>query len=116
MLNDLIEKHSKLLTSFCKKLCSNNDDAQDLFQETWIRVINGFSKYKKDLPFENWLLSICANSYKNLIRAKKSRPKSMSINDETDLINNLPDVNQEDFMRKIELKQLIDELKPKHKL
>ena len=42
--------------------------ANDLFQETWIKVIRNFKKFDETRDFGKWVSAICTNTYKNMCR------------------------------------------------
>lgn len=71
-MNPDIEKfvtlYSRDLTKLCMNLCSNLQDAEDLFQDTWAKAIRYFDKYDSSKPFDKWLFSICVNTYKNNLK------------------------------------------------
>ena len=69
-----VAEHEKTLTRLCVKLCRNLSDAEDLYQETWCRVVDKIHLYDESLPFLPWLFSICVNTYRNAHKKAKSRP------------------------------------------
>lgn len=71
-INTLINKHKTPLYNLCFKLTLNRSDADDLFQETWIKV--GKSLEKVDYKyFRQWLFRVCINQYKDNYRKEKRR-------------------------------------------
>ena len=64
-INNYIIMYQERLTKFCCNLCGNYNDADDLFQETWLKVIRYYDKYDKSKDFGKWLFKICINTYKN---------------------------------------------------
>lgn len=71
MLDDYIEKHGRRLYGLCRTLCQNPDDADDLYQDTWLKVHQKFDRYNPEYEFEGWLTRICVNTYKDHWRKKK---------------------------------------------
>lgn len=71
MLDDYIEKHGRRLYGLCRTLCQNPDDADDLYQDTWLKVHQKFDRYNPEYEFEGWLTRICVNTYKDQWRKKK---------------------------------------------
>jgi len=61
-----VEQHGAALSRLCSALCGNQADAQDLYQETWLKVIRFIGQYDDERPFDKWLFTICANSYRNM--------------------------------------------------
>lgn len=71
MIDSKIEKYGKRLYGLCLSLCRNPDHAQDLYQETWLRVIQKLDQYDNRLEFEGWLTRICVNLYRDQLRKRK---------------------------------------------
>ena len=55
-------------------LAGNRQDAEDLYQETWLKAYRGYATYRDAEPFEAWLAAICANAYRDGLRYRKKRP------------------------------------------
>jgi RNA polymerase sigma-70 factor (ECF subfamily) len=71
VIDSKIEKYGKRLYGLCLSLCRNPDHAQDLYQETWLRVIQKLDQYDNRLEFEGWLTRICVNLYRDQLRKRK---------------------------------------------
>ena len=71
VLDEYIEKHGRRLYGLCRTLCQNPVDADDLYQETWLKVHQKFDQYNPEYEFEGWLTRICVNIYKDQLRKKK---------------------------------------------
>lgn len=67
-IEKFISLYSRDLTKLCLNLCGNVHDAEDLFQDTWIKVYRYIDKYDSSKPFDKWLFSICVNTYKNNLK------------------------------------------------
>lgn len=67
----LIERYKNSLYKLCCHLTLNRYDADDLFQETWVRLVKNICYYDEIKPFAAWLYSICTNLYKDRYRSKK---------------------------------------------
>ncbi len=64
-----ITLYGKDLTRLCMSLCNSRDDAEDLYQSTWEKVMRHFRRYNKEKPFDKWLFSICVNTYKDMVKS-----------------------------------------------
>ncbi|MEX1376060.1 MAG: sigma-70 family RNA polymerase sigma factor [Eubacteriales bacterium] len=71
-INTLINKHKTQLYNLCFKLTLDRNDADDLFQETWIKVSRYIHKADNE-HFKQWLFRICINQYKDNYRKEKRR-------------------------------------------
>src|SRR5690348_10840294 len=57
-LNDLMERHAEKLFQFLWRMVGNEDDANDLAQETFVRVFRSCKSFKIDQKFSAWLYAI----------------------------------------------------------
>jgi RNA polymerase sigma-70 factor (ECF subfamily) len=70
-LTCLIEVYRDDLYKFCRHLTLNLQDAEDLFQEVWMRVIRKLEMYDPERPFKNWLFKVTFNIYQDRYRKWK---------------------------------------------
>lgn len=64
-LTTLIEKHQPFIYNFAWKLTGNTSDAEDLTQETLIKIISNLSSYKQESSFTTWAYRIAKNHFLN---------------------------------------------------
>lgn len=74
MIDQYIRQYGKRLYGLCLSLCANSFDADDLYQETWIKVVKNISQYDSSKEFEPWLTKICVNTYRNVLRRLARSP------------------------------------------
>jgi RNA polymerase sigma-70 factor, ECF subfamily len=67
----LIGIYRKRLFSYLLRRCGNRELAEDLFQETLIRVWKNLHKYNEHQKFSTWLFSIAHNLTIDAYRKKK---------------------------------------------
>ena len=99
MVDYYITRHGRKLFGLCMTLCANTDDAEDLYQDTWIKVIENISKYDETRDFEPWITRICVNTYRNKLRRFVRSPiwNGFASSEEKDaLINSIPAPMPED--------------------
>ena len=70
-LDRLIEQHQHRLYRYLLFLTGNPALAEDLFQETWIRVLERGGQYNAKSKFESWLFAIARNLVIDASRRKK---------------------------------------------
>lgn len=100
MLNEYIEKYGKRLYGLCRTLCTNKEDADDLYQETWLKVHKKIHHYNPEFEFLGWVTRICVNTYKDQYRKRKLSLvfDFFSSPEEKDLIlNSAAEEEKEDF-------------------
>lgn len=71
MFDNYIEQHGRRLFGLCCRLCASTEEAQDLYQETWLRALANFHRYDPEREFEPWISRICVNCYRNQLRKRK---------------------------------------------
>ena len=68
MIDQYIRQYGKRLYGLCLTLCTNSFDADDLYQDTWLKAVKNISQYDESREFEPWLTRICVNTYRNRLR------------------------------------------------
>jgi RNA polymerase sigma-70 factor (ECF subfamily) len=58
LLDELIVKYQHRLLRYLMYLSGNREQAEDLFQEVWMRVLMRGSQYNGQARFETWLFTI----------------------------------------------------------
>jgi RNA polymerase sigma-70 factor (ECF subfamily) len=71
LLDQLIEQYQHRLYRYLLFLTGNPALAEDLFQETWIRVLERGHQYNAKSKFESWLFAIARNLVIDASRRKK---------------------------------------------
>lgn len=74
LIDKYIRQYGKRLYGLCLSLCVNPFDDDDLYQETWIKVVKNISQYDSSKEFEPWLTKICVNTYRNVLRRLARSP------------------------------------------
>lgn len=74
MIDHYIRQYGKRLYGLCITLCANSFDADDLYQDTWLKVVKNISQYDPTQEFEPWLTKICVNTYRNTLRRIMKSP------------------------------------------
>lgn len=74
MIDQYIQQYGRRLYGLCRSLCADPFDADDLYQETWLRVVKHISKYDPSREFEPWLTRICVNTYRSILRRLAKSP------------------------------------------
>jgi RNA polymerase sigma-70 factor (ECF subfamily) len=76
LLDRLIVQYQHRLFRYLLHLTGNQPLAEDIFQETWIRVLERGTQYDSRYKFEAWLVSIARNLVLDNLRRKS--PKTFS--------------------------------------
>lgn len=74
MIDNYINQYGKRLYGLCLTLCAHSTEADDLYQETWMKVVKNITQYDRSREFEPWLTQICVNIYRNSLRRLARSP------------------------------------------
>jgi RNA polymerase sigma-70 factor (ECF subfamily) len=69
----LVERHSRALFRVTYRMTQNEQDAEDLVQETFLRAYKQIHRFDGRSAFGTWLHRIAVNCSLDLIRVRKSR-------------------------------------------
>ncbi len=73
-LNDLMDRYATPLFHFLARMVGNEDDANDLAQETFVRVFKSRESFRPNENFSAWLFTIAANLARNHFRWRSRHP------------------------------------------
>lgn len=74
VIDPYIERYGERLYGLCRALCASRADADDLYQETWLRAVRSFARYDPARPFAPWITRICVNVYRSQLRRRALSP------------------------------------------
>ncbi len=72
LLESLIERYHYRLFRYLLFLTGRRDVAEDVFQETWVRVLEKGRLYDGRTKFESWLFTVARNLFIDLTRRRKA--------------------------------------------
>ena len=70
LLDHLIEQYHYRLFRYLQSLTGNREAAEDLFQETWIRVLERGHQYNAKWKFGTWLFTIARHLFVDNLRRR----------------------------------------------
>jgi RNA polymerase sigma factor (sigma-70 family) len=71
--NRLISKYEKKVYYHVRRLVINHDDANDVTQETFIKVWKNLDQFKRESQLFTWIYRIATNEAISFLRKKKNR-------------------------------------------
>lgn len=89
----LVERHSRALFRLTFRMTANQQDAEDLVQETFLRAYKQLHRFDHRAAFGTWLHRIAANCSLDLLRSRKSREAQTTVahgDTEFDLLDSTP--------------------------
>ena len=98
----------------CLRYSNNRSDAEDIFQDGFIKVFEQIKQYKGEGSFEGWMRRIFIHLALERIR----RQKKFQFVDELDQINNLEDISSEiqPLLSLDKLNEFVKELPERYRL
>ena len=90
----LFDGYKKRVINYCYRFSGNHAIAEELAQETFIRVYRGASRYRPKAKFSTWLFKIATNVCLNELRKPLYRNKIESIDQEGDERSEIQDKNR----------------------
>jgi RNA polymerase sigma-70 factor (ECF subfamily) len=72
--DELYAMHNAPIYRFARALAGDAGDAEDLFQETWLRAVRAYPQAGEGQgDFKAWLFAIAANAHRDSLRRKRVR-------------------------------------------
>lgn len=72
----LVEKYKRLVYRVAIQITKNHEDANDVMQDTFLKVYESIHSFRKDAAFETWLYRIVVNHATNLVKRRERRRES----------------------------------------
>jgi len=69
----LVERHMKQAYNLAYGFLNDHDDAEDVAQESFVRVFRSLNTFRADAEFSTWLYRIVHNVALNRLRQRKAR-------------------------------------------
>src|SRR3984893_19492237 len=69
----LVERHSRSVFRLAFRMTGNEQDAEDVVQESFLRAYRPLGRFESRANFGTWLYRIAANCSVDLMRAKQAR-------------------------------------------
>ncbi|MCL5985175.1 MAG: sigma-70 family RNA polymerase sigma factor [Actinobacteria bacterium] len=105
----LIIRYQGKIFNFSMRFLDNRDDAFDVTQETFLRMIRGAVQFRGESKFSTWLFSIAANLARDKIKARKIFIEISNDDDDSEIFDFSSDYDLEEaVINKIDGQSLID--------
>jgi RNA polymerase sigma-70 factor (ECF subfamily) len=73
-VRDFVDGFGPALLTFLARLAGSRADAEDLFQEVCLRVLDGLGRYQHAGRFRAWIFAIAANAARDHARRRRPPP------------------------------------------
>ncbi len=91
-LAPLIGKYKRMVHRLAMQITRNHEDANDVMQETFIKVYHSIHTFRQEAAFETWVYRIAVNESLNFVKRRKRRRESPLVTTEESEFH--PDVRQ----------------------
>jgi len=127
VIDDFIKKYSDKGFFFAYSLCNDYEEAKEMVQESFYRVLSKLDQYDQNQPLDNWYLAILRHLYYDGLRKYEYRHGGSLDVDwqrprEDSLADRLPDPNEEALLDRLErqeegqaVRDAVDSLNVEHK-
>src|SRR3984957_20336955 len=72
----LVEQHGRAIFRLAYRITGNEEDAEDIVQETFLKAYRQIDRYEARASFSTWLYRIASNCSLDLIRKRKTRERN----------------------------------------
>lgn len=84
-LAPLVEKYKRMVHRLALQITKNHEDANDVMQETFIKVYQSIHTFRQEAAFKTWIYRIAVNEALNFVKRRERRRESpLSTTDESE--------------------------------
>lgn len=77
----LVEQHSRAVFRVAWRLTGNEQDAEDMVQETFLKAYRQIANFDGRAQFSTWLMRITVNCSLDLLRARRRRGEAVEVDE-----------------------------------
>lgn len=67
---EIFDRYYPMIHAFCYRACLDPAQAQDLAQETFIKIARSLGTYRRDSSFKSWIYRVATNTTRDWLRHK----------------------------------------------
>ncbi|WP_040227460.1 RNA polymerase sigma factor [Bhargavaea cecembensis] len=108
----IYEEYERFIYHLCLKLTRNKDEAEDLMQDVWLKVVRNEKSLEGVDHVKAWLTTICMNTFRD--RYRKSVRRSQHVMDQPDsldvpILDLVPcaDPTADDLLERDDMRQIV---------
>ncbi|MBZ5855661.1 RNA polymerase sigma factor [Flavihumibacter profundi] len=109
MQEALYQRYAAKMFAVCLRYAGNNDDAQDLLQEGFIKVFKNLAKFRNEGSFEGWIRRVFVNTS---IEQYRRKVHLNSISEKEEMVIEDASVSVLDQLAERDIIQLVQDLSP----
>lgn len=102
---ELVNKYQRKVYGHVRKMVVDHDDANDVTQDTFVKIWNNIEKFNEDSALFTWIYRIATNESINFLNKKKK----MMAGDVTELADILPSIENDPLINGDEITRKFNE-------
>ena len=83
-IEELMKRYNRPLLAFIHR--QTDLEAEDIFQETWLRVVRNAKRFDSNRKFSTWLFQIAINLCRDAHRRRRARLETVPLDDAGDIM------------------------------
>ena len=80
----LVDRYKEMIFTLALKMIKNREEAEEVSQDTFIKIYNSLNKFKGDSKFSTWIYKIAYNTCLDRLKKNKKEENSISIDEFSD--------------------------------
>nr|WP_198999612.1 sigma-70 family RNA polymerase sigma factor [Flavobacterium sp. ASV13] len=77
----LVNRYKDMIFTLALKMLKNREEAEEVAQDTFIKIFNSLSKFKGDSKFSTWIYKIAYNTCLDRLKKNKKEEQNISIDE-----------------------------------
>ncbi len=95
----LVDRYKNLVFTLCLRLLKNREEAEEVAQDSFVKIYRSLNKYKGEAKFSTWVYRVTYNNSLDFLKAKKRKFQELSVDAydgfEIEDLNNTIDILEE---------------------
>lgn len=92
-VRQFVEQYQQVVYARCLRMLGNRHDAEDVTQETLLRIVRSLDHWDRDRPILPWILTVAVNRCRTALSRRRDRPAASA--DLAELVQHSPGDNPE---------------------
>jgi RNA polymerase sigma factor (sigma-70 family) len=77
----LVDRYKDMIFTLAIKMLKNREEAEEVAQDTFVKIYNSLSKFKGDSKFSTWIYKIAYNTCLDRLKKNKKEENNISIDE-----------------------------------
>lgn len=82
----LVDRYKEMIFTLALKMIKNREEAEEVSQDTFVKVYNSLNKFKGDSKFSTWIYKITYNTCLDRLKKNKKEDSTISIDEFSDYL------------------------------